>query len=266
MMVDRELSDLYADNVEKTSIGEEYFSVKNLSATGQFKDISFGLKRGEILGFAGLIGCGRTEMACGIIGLEKLSSGEIYVDGQKKDIRSVQDAMEAGIGYITEDRKGQGLFINYTLSENIVAPSLKDFSKYGIMQKTEIEEQALELIKKFNIITPSTKQIMLNLSGGNQQKCLLSMWMNKAPSMLIFDEPTRGVDVGAKSEIYEKIREYVSEGNGAIVISSELPELLGLCDRIIVMYQGRIQVELLKKDFSEETIILYASGLKKEIN
>jgi len=261
MMVNRELSDLYASGIHKPNIGEEYFRVEKISSIGLFRDVSFSLRRGEILGVAGLIGAGRTEMACGIAGLEKLSAGEIFLEGKKLDIKSSWDAIEAGIGYITENRKELGLFVNYSIVENMIAPSLKEFSKNGFMDKDKMARYTEEQVDKFNIITPSIEQKMLNLSGGNQQKCLLSIWMGKDPKVLIFDEPTRGVDVGAKAEIYEKIREYVSGGNGAIVISSELPELLGICDRLLVMYQGRIRGMLDKEDFSEETILLLASGL-----
>lgn len=263
MMVNRELSDLYADCTTKAQIGEEYFRVANISSTGLFKNVSFSLKRGEILGIAGLIGAGRTEMARGIMGLEKLSTGKMYLCGKEIHVRCVQDAMDAGIGYVTEDRKKLGLFLNDTITANMIAPSLKDFSKNGFMQTSAIEQHTKAQISLFNVATPSTQQKMLNLSGGNQQKCLLAMWMSKNPKVLIFDEPTRGVDVGAKSEIYEKIREYVAEGNGAIVISSDLPELVGISDRLLIMYQGKIRGELQKHEFSEQVIMSLASGFAK---
>lgn len=261
MMVDRELNDLYAGNIEKCAIGEEYFRAKDISATGYFKNVSFGLRRGEILGIAGLIGAGRTEMACGIAGLIKLASGKMYLNDKALNIGSTHDAINAGIAYITEDRKKLGLFLNFSIDANIVAPSLKTFSKNGFMQKRRIEKHTKTQIQRFNVMTPSHQQKMLNLSGGNQQKCLLAMWMCKEPKLLIFDEPTRGVDVGAKAEIYEKIREYVKNGNGAIVISSDLPELLGICDRLLVMYHGRVRGELNKGEFSEQAIMSLASGL-----
>ena len=263
MMVNRELNDLYAGYTKKGDIGEEYFRVENISSTGLFKNVSFGLKRGEILGIAGLIGAGRTEMACGIMGLEKLSAGKVYLNNQEIHARSVQDVMNAGIGYVTEDRKKLGLFLNDTISANIIAPSLKQFSKSGFMQTSIIEKHAKDQIRNFNIATPSHQQKMLNLSGGNQQKCLLAMWMSKDPKVIIFDEPTRGVDVGAKSEIYERIREYVAKGNGAIVISSDLPELLGICDRLLIMYQGKVRGEFQNGEFSEETVMSLASGVVK---
>jgi len=261
MMVGREIKDLYVGSGKKIEIGEEYFHVDNLSSFGLFKDINFFLKRGEILGFAGLIGAGRTEMACAIAGVGKISSGKIVLEGKELKIESPKDAIHEGIGYITEDRKQLGLFLDYAITANIIAPSLEDFSNNGFMQEGKIEEFSRKQIQEFNISTPSCKQKVMNLSGGNQQKCLLAMWMSKNPKVLIFDEPTRGVDVGAKSEIYEKIREYVGGGYGAIVISSDLSELLGICDRILVMYQGKVRGEVKKDEFSEEVVLSYASGL-----
>jgi ABC-type sugar transport system ATPase subunit len=263
MMVNRELNDLYAGYTKTENIGEEYFTVDNISATGLFKNVSFGLKQGEILGIAGLIGAGRTELASGIMGLEKLSAGTIYLNGKEIHTHSVQDAMDAGIGYVTEDRKKLGLFLSDTICANMIAPSLRNFSKNGFIQTAKIEKHTKDQIEEFNVATPSLQQKMLNLSGGNQQKCLLSMWMSKDPKVLIFDEPTRGVDVGAKSEIYQKIREYVANGNGAIVISSDLPELLGICDRLLIMYQGKIRGELQSNEFSEEKVMRLASGMTK---
>ena len=261
MMVGREIKDLYAGSGKETEIGDDYFSVNSLSATGLFMDVSFSLKRGEILGIAGLIGAGRTELARAIMGLEKIASGKIILEGRELSVKSPHDAMRQGIGYITEDRKQQGLFLDFALTENMIAPSLTEFSKNGIMQDGKVTGFTEEQVEKFNIATPSIKQKMMNLSGGNQQKCLLAMWMGKDPKVLIFDEPTRGVDVGAKSEIYEKIREYVSGKYGAIVISSDLSELLGICDRIMVMYNGKMRGEVLKDGFTEELVLSYASGL-----
>ena len=260
-MVGREIKDLYAGNATKVNIGEKYFRVENISSFGLFKNVSFSLKRGEILGFAGLIGAGRTEMATSIIGLHKLSGGHVYLNDEEVKIHSPKDAIDAGIGYISEDRKALGLFLHYSVSDNIIASSLDGFSKYGFMQKSKIKAFSEEQVDKFNIVATSTNQKMMNLSGGNQQKCLLAAWISKDPKVLIFDEPTRGVDVGAKSEIYEKIREYVSKGNGAIVVSSDQPELMGICDRIIIMYRGKICGEINKPQFSEDTIIAHSCGL-----
>ena len=261
MMVGREIKDLYLGSGKRREIGEKYFEVDHLSSFGLFKDVSFSLKRGEILGVAGLIGAGRTQMGCAIAGVEKISSGKVILEGKELKIHSAKDAIESGIAYITEDRKQLGLYLDFPISSNMIASSLKDFSRFGFMQEERILKHTEGQIEKFNISTPSPKQKVMNLSGGNQQKCLLSLWMSKDPKVLIFDEPTRGVDVGAKSEIYEKIREYVGGGYGAVVISSDLSELLGICDRIIVMYQGMLRGEVSKEEFSEEVVLSYASGL-----
>ncbi len=261
LMVGREIVDLYSGAQSQGMVGETYFSVKGLSSLGAFRDVSFSLRRGEILGVAGLVGAGRTEMARGIAGLEKLSAGSLEMEGDVLRIRSVNDAIQRGIAYITEDRKTLGLYLNFPITFNLIAPSLDRFCRAGMMLAKAIDRYAHEQIRRFNVKSTSLHQKMMSLSGGNQQKCLLSMWMGTRPKVLIFDEPTRGVDVGARSEIYEKIREYTLGGGGAIVVSSDLPELLGICDRIIVMYHGKVRKELSKEEFSEERILAFASGL-----
>ena len=261
LMVGREIVDLYSGSQSPSTIGETYFAVHGLSSPGAFKNVSFALKRGEILGVAGLVGAGRTEMARGIVGLERLSSGTIEMDGRELNIRTVSDAIENGIAYITEDRKNLGLYLNFPITFNLIAPSLDRFSRAGMMLSKAIDSYARDQMGRFNVKAWSANQKIMNLSGGNQQKCLLSLWMGTGPKVIIFDEPTRGVDVGARSEIYEKIREYTTSGNGAIVVSSDLPELLGICDRIIVMYHGKVRGEVLKKDFAEKSILALASGL-----
>jgi ABC-type sugar transport system ATPase subunit len=261
LMVGREIVDLYSGSQSHAAIGEPFFTVRDLSSPGAFKNVSFSLRRGEILGVAGLVGAGRTEMARGIVGLEKRSSGTIAMNGKVLKVRSVSDAIENGIVYITEDRKNLGLYLNFPIKFNLIAPSLDKFSRAGVMMSGTIDAYARDQIGRFNVKARSPNQKMMNLSGGNQQKCLLSLWMGTGPKVIIFDEPTRGVDVGARSEIYEKIREYTSSGNGAIVVSSDLPELLGICDRIIVMYHGKVRGEVLKSDFAEKSILALASGL-----
>jgi ABC-type sugar transport system ATPase subunit len=261
LMVGREIVDLYSGSHGKAAIGESYFAVRGISSPGAFKNVSFSLRRGEILGVAGLVGAGRTEMARGIVGLEKLSSGTVEMDGRALRIRSVSDAIEHGIAYITEDRKNLGLYLNFSLKSNLIAPSLDRFSRAGMMLGRAIDTYAREQVSRFNVKARSLNQKVMSLSGGNQQKCLLSLWMGTSPKVIIFDEPTRGVDVGARSEIYEKIHEYTSSGNGAIVVSSDLPELLGICDRIIVMYHGKVRGEVQKSEFAEKSVLALASGL-----
>jgi ABC-type sugar transport system ATPase subunit len=261
LMVGREIMDLYSGSQARGAVGDCYFSVHGISSPGLFKDVSFSLRRGEILGVAGLVGAGRTEMARGIVGLEKLSAGTVELDGRKLALRSVSDAIENGIAYVTEDRKTLGLYLNFSIKANLVAPSLDRFARAGLMRQKAIDAYCQEQVEHFNVKASTLTQKVMSLSGGNQQKCLLSLWMGTRPRVLIFDEPTRGVDVGARSEIYEKIREYTAAGNGAIVVSSDLPELLGICDRIIVMYHGRVRGEVTKSDFGEKNILALASGV-----
>jgi ABC-type sugar transport system ATPase subunit len=261
LMVGREIVDLYSGSHRRGVIGEPYFAVRGLSSPGLFKDVSFNLRRGEILGVAGLVGAGRTEMARGIVGLEKLSAGCIELDGKVLRIGSVSEAIARGIAYITEDRKNLGLYLGFSIKANLVAPSLDSFSRAGIMRHAAIDAYCRKQVERFNVKATTLTQKIMSLSGGNQQKCLLSLWMGTEPQVLIFDEPTRGVDVGSRSEIYEKIREYTAAGNGAVVVSSDLPELIGICDRIIVMYHGRVRGELEKGDFEERNILALASGI-----
>ena len=260
LMVGREIVDLYSGSHGR-EIGEPYFAVRGLSSPGLFKDVSFSLRQGEILGVAGLVGAGRTEMARGIVGLEKLSAGCIELNGKGLHIGSVSEAIAQGISYITEDRKNLGLYPGFSIKANLIAPSLDRFSRAGIMRRRAIDAYCREQVEHFNVKATTLTQKIMSLSGGNQQKCLLSLWMGTEPEVLIFDEPTRGVDVGARSEIYEKIREYTAAGNGAVVVSSDLPELIGLCDRIIVMYHGRVRGEVQKCDFGEKNILAIASGI-----
>lgn len=260
MMVGRELRDMYG--TRDNDVGETYFQVKGAGRGQDFRDISFSLRRGEILGFAGLVGSGRTELGRGIFGAEPLEAGEILLDGKRLQIQSSKDAIRAGLGYLTEDRKEQGLFLKMAVRENCIAPNLGAFTtSLQMMDETSVTDFAEMCRRKFNIITPSIKQQVRNLSGGNQQKVLLSMWMGIQPKVLIVDEPTRGVDVGAKSEIYRLLRMLASTGVGIIMISSDLPEILGLSDRIMVMCQGEIVGEFMQSEATEECIVAAATGL-----
>ena len=260
MMVGRELRDMYGSR--DNNIGEAYFQVKGARRGQDFRDISFSLRRGEILGFAGLVGSGRTELGRGIFGAEPFEAGEILLDGKRLRIQSPKEAIRAGIGYLTEDRKEQGLFLKMAVRENCIAPNLGAFStSLQMMDEVAVTDFAEMCRQKFNIVTPSIKQQVRNLSGGNQQKVLLSMWMGIQPKVLIVDEPTRGVDVGAKSEIYRLLRMLASTGVGIIMISSDLPEILGLSDRIMVMCQGEIVAEFMQEEATEESIVAAATGL-----
>jgi ABC-type sugar transport system ATPase subunit len=262
MMVGREIKELYGEEHKNRKIHDKFFfEVEGLSAEGLYKEISFGVKRGEIVGIAGLIGSGRTEMALGIFGAHKKDKGEIKFDGLKIEINSPIDAIRNKIAYLTEDRKKFGLYLRSSVKANLIATNLKEFSVRGMMNKSKIEDYAKVEIEKFSIATPSINQNMGNLSGGNQQKGLISMWMGIEPELLIIDEPTRGVDVGAKAEIYENIKKFSDRGKGVVVISSELPELIGICDRVIVMNQGMINGELIREELSEDLIMEMATDI-----
>jgi ABC-type sugar transport system ATPase subunit len=263
MMVGRRIVNLYGT----ASVGEtdgEYFRVENLTRKGVFEQIHFGLHRGEILGFAGLVGAGRTEVGRSIFGIDRKDSGRILLNNQEIKISAPEDAIEKRIAYLTEDRKGLGLFLAMPIRENVIAPSLRRFT-YGFdfLNQKHIDQFTQREIDKFSIQTPSIFKKVLTLSGGNQQKCLVAMWMGIQPEVIIFDEPTRGVDVGARAEIYQKLREVAASGVGIIMISSDLPELIGMCDRILVMHYGRIKGEVKREEFSEELILSYAAGLDK---
>jgi ABC-type sugar transport system ATPase subunit len=263
MMVGRDIEDMYGSVSEELSKEKEIFRIEGFTRKNVFKDISFHLDRGEILGISGLVGAGRTELARSIIGLEPKDEGGVYIDQERVEINSTRDTIDHGIAYLTEDRKEQGLFLDMSIRENLIAPELSSFTnQFGLLNHPRITETARDRIDKFDILTPSINQKVLNLSGGNQQKCMVAIWMGIQPQVILFDEPTRGVDVGARSEIYHKLREFSREGKGIIIISSDLQELIGMCDRIIVMHQGEITGEVERKDFSEELIMAYAAGIK----
>jgi ABC-type sugar transport system ATPase subunit len=263
MMVGREISDMYGDTAHLEADQDEYFRVESFSRKGVFNDIQFGLQEGEILGLAGLVGAGRTELARAIFGIDPKDQGKVILEDEEVEINCPQDAINRGIAYLTEDRKGQGLFLDMTILENLIAPVMKDFSnRFGFLVRSKISEDVFTRIEKFAITTPSADQKVLNLSGGNQQKAMIAMWMGIEPKVIIFDEPTRGVDVGARSEIYHKLRELAEAGTGIIMLSSDLPELIGICDRILVIHQGQITGEIFRNEFSEELIMAYAAGIK----
>ena len=235
--------------------------MRGLTVPGQFEDVSFTLQRGEILGVAGLMGAGRTELGETLMGLRKPESGVIEVEGKAVQIQSPRDAMNAGIAYLSEDRQGRGLLLQYDTVVNITLASLKQYTQFFI-QGRKAQERARYYVNSFNIRVPSLSDDLAHLSGGNQQKVYLAKWLDTAPRILILDEPTRGVDVGARHEIYGFIHELVANGLSCILISSELEEILGLSNRVIVMRGGRVAGELDEDELSEQEIMYYATGLK----
>jgi len=254
LMVGRSISDLYPE--KGVDGGEVILEAKGLSSPPQFQDVSFALRRGEILGFAGLVGSGRTEVARAIFGADRLGSGEIYLDGQSLQVNSPREAIEKGIVYLTEDRKIMGLFLTMMMRENIVAASLGQFANAaGILRHKAIAEKSKSFVELVDIRPKDDRINVINLSGGNQQKALLAKCLSANPKVLIADEPTRGVDIGAKAKIHQDLRELANQGVGVIVISSELPEVLGLSDRVAVFREGRIVSVLSGSDISQVNIL-----------
>ncbi len=261
MMVGREINNIYGARPGARGNGE-CLRVEGFTRRGAFEDVSFRLHRGEILGLSGLVGSGRTELARAVFGMDPHEAGAVFLDGEAVHISSPREAIRCGIAYLTEDRKDLGLFLNMTVRDNLVAPSLKRFTaRTGFLCKRAIAAFASDRVREFSIATPSILKKVGKLSGGNQQKCLVATWVGIAPKVIFFDEPTRGVDVGSRADIYAKIEELSAAGIGIVIISSDLAELIGMCDRIIVMHHGRIAGEVDRRDFSEKLILSYAAGL-----
>ncbi len=258
LMVGRELADLF--HKEAAEIGEPLLEVRGLSRRGVVHDVSFTLRRGEILGFAGLVGAGRTETARLIFGADRKDSGEILLNGRPVRINSPVDAVRAGIGFVPENRATQGLVLNLPVLENIVLPTLKEHAKMNWVNRRSLHQTAQEYVNKLNIRTPHLQQRIKFLSGGNQQKAVVAKWLAVQPQVLIMDEPTRGIDVGAKAEVHTLMSRLAQAGMGIIMISSELPEILGMSDRILVMTEGRVAAILDRAEASQELIMAYASG------
>jgi ribose transport system ATP-binding protein len=262
-MVGRKLDNIYPEKGKK---GDNVkLEVKGLTRKGVYSDITFKLYEGEILGIFGLMGAGRTEVARGICGIDHVDNGEIYLNGEKIPINNIRSSIDRGLVYVTEDRKNEGLFLEMSIAANIIAANLKQVSKRGLINVNLVTSISEKFRGNMNIKCKTIEQSVITLSGGNQQKVLLSKWLALDPKVLILDEPTRGIDVGAKHEIHEILRNLANQGIGIIVISSELPEILGISDRILVMHQGKIVRELMDKEANEELIMQYATGTKKDI-
>lgn len=239
---------------------ETYLQVNNLTKSPAFYNINFDLKKGEILGFFGLIGSGRTDIMRTIFGADKKTSGDIFVKGKIANIKNTKDALNLGIGLIPEDRKNQG-FIKYeTNNDNIALTCLNKFTDFIFVNESKKMKNSLKYVKELNIHPSDIYYLTQNLSGGNQQKVILAKWMSTDSDILIFDEPTKGVDIAVKADIYSLMNEFVKNGKSIIIVSSELPEIMAVSDRIIVMYEGRQTANILRKDFNEEYILNYAMG------
>ncbi len=241
-------------------IGDVCFEVKDLSVIKTIYDVSFTVRAGEVLGLAGLVGSGRTSTAKAIIGMIPKKSGRILLDGKQASISTPNDAIKMGIGYLPEDRKREGLLLSKPVRENITLAALNKFKRMGVLNRQMEVKAALEYKNLLAIKTPGIERLTKFLSGGNQQKVVFAKWLCAKTRVYIFDEPTRGIDVGSKSEIYKIINNLAAQGAAIIVISSELPEILGVCDRIVVMCEGRITGEVSRSEATQEKIMKYAIG------
>ncbi|MGG1401248.1 sugar ABC transporter ATP-binding protein [Bacillus salipaludis] len=257
-MVGRELTDRFPKRTSKP--GETVLEVKGLTKNGVFHGVNFSVRAGEIVGISGLMGAGRTEIMRTIFGLDSFNRGEIWLNGKKMAIKSPDQAVKAGIGFITEDRKDEGLILDFSIQENMVLPSLYSFAPKGIIKEKSEKDFVNLLIKRLTVKTESADLAVGSLSGGNQQKVVIAKWVGIGPKVLILDEPTRGVDVGAKREIYQLMNELTDRGVAIIMVSSELPEILGMSDRILVVHEGKISGELKSDEATQEKIMTLATG------
>jgi ABC-type sugar transport system ATPase subunit len=263
-MVGRELTNMYGE--PRNRIGDYYFRFERTEDDQDRAPATrLDLRRGEILGIAGLIGSGRSELAMEMVGITPNPRSAVFLDGRRLSFRHPAQAIQHGILYVTEDRKELGLYLSMSVQDNCVAPTLRAYAnRIGFLSASKMNSTALNARQRFRIATPTVRKLVGELSGGNQQKVLLAMWTNAQPEVLIVDEPTKGVDVGAKSEIYRLLRELAASGIGIIMISSELQEILGLSDRIKVMREGRFVAEFTRDTATEEKLILAATGLAAE--
>ena len=261
-MVNRELGQSYPPKDYQK--GEKVLEIRNLT-TSLLKNVSLEAYRGEILGLAGLVGAGRTETVRALFGADKRQSGDFYINGRQVKIRSPKDAIRCGIGLIPEDRKAQGLLLKMPIRYNVSFANLKAITGSLGISMAKDNNAAVKYIDLLKIKTPGAEELAGQLSGGNQQKVVLAKWLFKDSDILIFDEPTRGIDVGAKTEIYKLLIDLVSQGKVIIIISSDMPELLGMADRIVVMHEGEVMGSLEKEEFSQERILTLASGIKSDM-
>ncbi|MBI0155695.1 sugar ABC transporter ATP-binding protein [Gilliamella sp. M0364] len=258
LMVGRNLNNYYQRHYQQN--GERLLEVKNLSKKGVFNNVNFHLKKGEILGFAGLMGAGRSEIMQAVFGADRYDSGEIYFDNQLVKLKSPQDAIDIGIALVPEDRKKQGLILGNSIAFNLTLTVLKQFMHGCFVNQQKQKDIIQYYINKLNIKTPDADKIVGQLSGGNQQKVVIAKWLATKPKIIILDEPTRGIDIGAKAEIYQIIDELCASGMAIIMISSELPEIINMCDRVCVVANGQIQGELSQSELTQEKIMKLATG------
>ncbi|MFQ5343568.1 MAG: sugar ABC transporter ATP-binding protein [Anaerolineae bacterium] len=258
MMVGRQLGEMYPKT--DVVIGDVVLRVEGLARAGVLHDISFELRRGEIVGMAGLVGAGRTDLARALFGIDPIDRGQIWIDGRPANVSSPQAAIELGMGFVPEDRKDQGLFLNLALRSNITVSQLDRLSRLGFLDFAGMNQVARTYVDRLDIRTSGVMQRVRNLSGGNQQKVVIARWLTLEPKVLVLDEPTRGIDVGAKAEIHALMGQLARDGVGILMISSELPEILGVSDRILVMREGRITAALSRVEATQDVIMRAATG------
>ncbi|MBQ3566604.1 MAG: sugar ABC transporter ATP-binding protein [Oscillospiraceae bacterium] len=259
MMIGREIGERYPKR-ENVEIGKEIIRVEGLTKEKKFNDVSFSVKAGEVLGVSGLMGAGRTEIMQAIFGNLPYDSGSVFIEGQEMKIKCAKDAIEAGIGFITEDRKTEGLLLDKSISDNIVLANLDKVSDKGVVKGAKVKEIVKKGIEEFRIKCFGPQHECTNLSGGNQQKVVFAKWVYTDPKILILDEPTRGVDIGAKKEIYSVINDLAAKGVAIILVSSELPEVLGMSDRIMVVHEGKVTGIVDAADADQEKVMTLATG------
>ncbi len=257
-MVGRSITEFYPDRPNKP--GEVVLEVKGFSQSGVFKDVSFNLRKGEILGFAGLMGSGRTEIMRAVFGVDAHEAGELAFKGRPLVITKPEDAIKAGMAFVTENRKTEGLILDFSILRNIALPSVDSFAKNSVINFTKLSDFANKMASKLGVKASDLDLEAGALSGGNQQKVVIAKWVGMNPEVIIMDEPTRGIDVGAKRDIYELMNELTASGVSIIMVSSELPEVLGMSDRIMVVHEGRIAGELLHDEADQEKIMMLATG------
>jgi len=258
MMVGRSMDEFF--HKEEAQIGEVLLSVKNLTLGRKFQNMSFELRRGEVLGLAGLMGAGRTELMEALFGYKPAESGEVWLKDKQLKIRSPRDAIANGIGFVTEDRKLTGLFLELGISDNMIMPDVRTYIQHWLLNGRKIKNRCEMKREQLKIKTPNLEQLIKNLSGGNQQKVIISRWLLTEPEILILDEPTRGIDVGAKAEIHRLICELAKHGKAIIMISSEMPEILSMSDRIVVMHEGKYSGQLTRAEATQEKVLQLATG------